>query len=175
MAVAAPVRSAEFPHSSPFTSVTLSPRAMNPTPSEILGTLLGHLGFVVEVEEQNRNDHLILQVKTTEPEHLIGRRAETLESLQFLVNRILQSRDHGAPRIVVDVEHHRSLRDDSFLKRIHLLAEAVRSNGRTVETEPLNSYDRRLVHNAYREDAELETASPEGMDKIKRVSISKKA
>ncbi|MEI7963502.1 MAG: R3H domain-containing nucleic acid-binding protein [Verrucomicrobiota bacterium] len=147
---------------------------MNQTPRELLTAILGHLGFIVEIEEQERDGHRILQVRTTEPERLIGRRDETLESLQFLVNRILQSRNHGAPRIVVDVEHHRSMRDDSFLHRIHQLAEAVRANGRAVETEPLNSYDRRLVHNAYREDAELETSSPEGIDKIKRVTIRKR-
>ncbi|MCE9541971.1 MAG: hypothetical protein K8R38_00385 [Verrucomicrobia bacterium] len=104
---------------------------MNQTPREVLDTILGHLGFLVEIEEQ-------------------------------------------APRIIVDVENHRSMRDDSFLHRIHQLADAVRSNGRPVETEPLNSYDRRLVHNAYREDAELETASPEGVDKIKRVTIRRR-
>ena len=147
---------------------------MNQTPRDVLDTLLGHLGFVAEIEEQERDGHLILQVRTTEPERLIGRRDETLESLQFQVNRILQAKNHGAPRIIVDVEHHRARRDDAFLHRIHQLAEAVRSNGRAVETEPLNSYDRRLVHNAYREDAELETSSPEGVEKIKRVTIRRK-
>jgi spoIIIJ-associated protein len=147
---------------------------MNQTPRELLTTILGHLGFIVEIEEQERDGHRILQVRTNEPKRLIGRRDETLNSLQFLLNRILQTRDHAAPRVIVDVEHHRSIRDDAFLHRMHLLAEAVRSNGRAVETEPLNSYDRRLVHNAYREDAELETSSPEGVDKIKRVTIRKK-
>ena len=147
---------------------------MNQTPREVLDTILGHLGFVVEIEEEDRDGHLILQIKTTEPKRLIGRRDETLESLQFLVNRILQTRNHGAPRIIVDVENHRSMRDDSFLHRIHQLADAVRSNGCPVETEPLNSYDRRLVHNAYREDAELETASHEGVDKIKRMTIRRR-
>ena len=128
---------------------------MNQTPREVLDTTLGHLGFVVEIEEEERDGHLILQIKTTEPKRLIGRRDETLESLQFLVNRILQTRNHGA-------------------HRIHQLADAVRSNGRPVETEPLNSYDRRLVHNAYREDAELETASHEGVDKIKRMTIRRR-
>lgn len=147
---------------------------MNQTPRELLTTILGHLGFIVEIEEQERNGHQILQVRTTEAKRLIGRRDETLDSLQFLLNRILQTRDHAAPRVIVDIEHHRSMRDDAFLHRMHLLTEAVRSNGRAVETQPLNSYDRRLIHNAYREDAELETSSPEGVDKIKRVTIRKR-
>jgi spoIIIJ-associated protein len=150
---------------------------MNQTPREILDTILGHLGFFVEVEEQERDGHLVLQIRTAEPGRLIGRRDETLESLQLLVNRILFSRtprDQPLPRVIVDVEHHRSMRDDAFLQRIRMLAEAVREHGRPIETEPLNSYDRRLVHNAYREDAALATESPEGTDKIKRITIRRR-
>lgn len=144
---------------------------MNQTPREILDTILGHLGFIGEIEEQLRDGHLILQIRTNEPERLIGRRDETLESLQFLLNRILQARNSEAPRVIVDVEHHRSMRDDAFLKRIHLLSAAVREHGQPVETEPLNSYDRRLVHRAFRDDPDLMTWSPPGEEKIKRITI----
>jgi spoIIIJ-associated protein len=150
---------------------------MSQSPREILETLLGHLGFFVEIEEELRDGHLILQIRTNEPERLIGRRDENLESLQFMLNRILLAQSPGdqkAPRVIVDVEFHRSMRDSAFLERISLLAQAVRENGRPVETEPLNSYDRRLVHNAYRDDQELKTSSPEGMDKIKRITIKRR-
>ena len=147
---------------------------MNQSPKEVLETILGQLGFFVEIEEQLRDGHLILQIRTNEPSRLIGRREETLESLQFLLNRILFSQNRDAPRVVVDVEHHRTMRDDAFLHRIHQLAKAVRENGRPIETEPLNSYDRRLVHNAFRDDLDLISSSPEGDEKIKRVTIRKR-
>ena len=144
---------------------------MNQTPRQILETILGYLGFVATVEEQDREGHLILQIRTREPERLIGRRESTLDSLQFLLNRILIARNHEAPRVVVDVEHHRSIRDDTFLHRIQQLANAAREHGRDIETEPLNSYDRRLVHNAYRDDPELVTESQQIDAKIKRITI----
>lgn len=147
---------------------------MPSSPKEILDTLLGHLDFVAEIEEQERDGHPILQIRTNEPQRLIGRRDETLESLQFLVNRILQSRDKEAPRVIVDVEHHRSMRDDAFLHRIHQLASAVREHGRPIQTEPLNSYDRRLVHHAFREDPELVTESQQSDARIKRITIRKR-
>jgi spoIIIJ-associated protein len=147
---------------------------MNQTPREVLDTLLGHLGFVAEIEEQLRDGHLILQIRTNEPQRLIGRRDETLESLQFLTNRILLAQNREAPRVVVDVEHHRSMRDDSFLRRFLQLGDAVRENGRPVETEPLNSYDRRLVHNAFRDDPELESVSQQIEAKLKRITIRKR-
>lgn len=147
---------------------------MNQTPREVLDTLLGHLGFVAEIEEQIRDGHLILQIRTNEPHRLIGRRDEILESLQFLTNRILLAQNREAPRVVVDVEHHRSMRDDSFLRRFLQLGDAVRENGRPVETEPLNSYDRRLVHNAFRDDPELESVSQQIEAKLKRITIRKR-
>jgi spoIIIJ-associated protein len=147
---------------------------MNQTPRDVLDTILGHLGFFVEIEEQFREGHLILQIRTNEPERLIGRRDEILEGLQFLVNRILVSQNREAPRVTVDVEHHRTIRDDAFLKRIHQLADAVRANGRPIETEPLNSYDRRLVHNAFRDDAALATESQQIEAKLKRVTIRRR-
>jgi spoIIIJ-associated protein len=147
---------------------------MNQTPREILETMLGHLGFVVEIEEELRNGLLILQVRTREPSLLIGRRDETLESLQCLLNRILMARNANAPHVIVDVEFHRSMRDDEFLRRMRLLGSAVLEHGRPVETEPLNAYDRRLVHQAFKDDPGLQTWSPPGDEKIKRVTIRKR-
>jgi len=147
---------------------------MTPSPKDILDTLLGHLGFFVQIEEQERDGHLVLQIRTHEPAHLIGRREERLESLQFLLNRILHTHNRETPRIIVDVEHHRSMRDDAFLHRIHQLAAAVRENGRPIQTEPLNSYDRRIVHHSFAEDPELTTWSPSDDARIKRITIRKR-
>jgi spoIIIJ-associated protein len=147
---------------------------MNQTPREILDTLLGHLGFVMEIEESERDGHLILQIRTGDSRPLIGPRGETLESLQFLVNRILVSQDHAAPRVIVDVEFHRAMREDAFLARIRHLADAVRENGKPVETEPLNSYERRLIHDSYREDQQLETLSQQIEAKLKRITIRRR-
>jgi spoIIIJ-associated protein len=147
---------------------------MHQPPREILDTLLAHLGFFVEIEDQPRGDHLILQVRTNDPRSLIGHRGEILGNLQFLLNRILLAQGHEGPRVIIDVEHHLAIRDDSFLRRIRQLADAVRENGRPVETEPLNSYDRRLVHDLLRDDSELETLSQPIEAKLKRITIRRR-
>jgi len=147
---------------------------MNPTPRDILETLLGHLGFYVTVEDQENRGRPLLQIRTNDPSRLIGRRDEVLDALQLLLNRILQVRDPQSPRIVVDVEHHRVMRDDAFLIRMRHLAQAVRENGRPVETEPLNSYDRRLLHDMLRDDPELESKSQEIEEKLKRITIRRR-
>ena len=67
------------------------------TPKELLDTILGYLGFVVQIEEsQNEAGNPVLQIYTEESRRLIGRDSETLEALQFLLNRLLQAKEKGA-------------------------------------------------------------------------------
>jgi spoIIIJ-associated protein len=143
----------------------------NLTPREILDTMLGYLGFVFEIEEQERDGHKVLQIFTHEADRLIGRREQTLDDLQFLLNRILQSGNPKAARVVVDVDHHRAMRDDALIAKARHLAEAVKSTGRPLLTEPLNSYDRFVVHNIFKDDPDVMTWSPPDDAKLKRITI----
>ena len=149
---------------------------MNPTPQELLDTLLGHLGYAFDIQEDTAEDGTVtLQVYTAESDRLIGPDGETLDDLQFLVNRLLQAKNRHAPRVVVDVEHYRSMRQDGFLKEIRALAEQVRSTGRPVQLEPMNSYDRRLVHNAFKDDPQIMTSSPADDARLKRITLAWRA
>jgi spoIIIJ-associated protein len=147
---------------------------MKQTPKEILDTMLGYLGFFVEIEEQQRDGQLILQIFTSEPDRLIGRREQVMDDLQYLVNRVLHADDPEAPRVVVDVGHHRMMRDDALVAKVRQMAESVRIGGQPVHTEPLNSYDRRLVHNAFADDPEITTSSPKDQARLKRITIKRR-
>ena len=145
---------------------------MNPTPQELLDTMLGHLGYAFDIQESTGPDGVLtLQVYTAESERLIGRNGETLDDLQFLLNRLLQAKDRHAPRVIVDVEHYRTMQEDSFLKEIRALAEQVRATGRPAQLEPMNSYDRRLVHNAFKDDPQVTTVSPPDDARLKRITL----
>lgn len=143
----------------------------NQTPREILDTMLGYLGFVFEIEEQERDGHLVLQVLTHEADALIGRRDQTLDDLQFLLNRVLQAKDPKAPRVIVDVDHHRAMRDDALVAKVRQLADTARATGRAFQTDPLNSYDRYIVHNAFKDDPHVMTWSPPDDARVKRITI----
>ena len=144
---------------------------MNETPKEILDTILGYLGFAFTIEEQERDGHPVLQVYTHEAGLLIGRHEQTLDDLQYLVNRLLVAGESPVPRVIVDVEHHRDMRDDALVQKVQHLAEAVRNSGRPMQTEPLNSYDRRVVHNAFKEDSQITTWSPPEEGRVKRITL----
>jgi spoIIIJ-associated protein len=145
-----------------------------PTPREILDTILGYLGFAFEIEEQERDGHIVLQIYTHDAEFLIGRRSEVLEDLQFLVNRLLQSKSASAPKVIVDVEHHRQMRDDALVATVRKMADAVREGGRPLQTEALNSYDRYIVHNAFKDDPEISTWSPKDDARLKRITLRRR-
>ncbi len=142
-----------------------------PSARDILDTMLGYLGFAFEIEEQERDGHQVLQIYTHDSEVLIGRRDQTLDDLQFLVNRIVQAGDPDAPRVIVDVEHHRAMRDDALVAKVKHLADAVKSTGKPLQTDPLNSYDRYIVHNVFKDDPDVATWSPSDDSRVKRITI----
>jgi spoIIIJ-associated protein len=136
-------------------------------PKEILEHLLGTLGFAATVEEQHVGDDLLLDVKTEESGRLIGRQGQTLSDLQYLVNRILFQQDQKVPKVMLDVGGYRSQAREALLKKAQEAADKVRRWGDAVELEPLNAFDRRLVHQSLKDDPDIETQSVEvdGTDK----------
>ncbi len=145
------------------------------TPKELLDIMLGYLGFVVQIEEtRNEGSNLTLQIYTEESRRLIGRDGATLDAIQFLLNRLLQAKDQNAEKVIVDCEHYRSMREDRIVQRVRELADRVRITGRSLQLEPMNSYERRLVHNAFKDDPDVATWSPSDSARIKQITLVKR-
>jgi spoIIIJ-associated protein len=134
---------------------------MSAQPKEILEKILGSLGFPATVAEQKLGDDLMLDVQTDESGRLIGRAGQTLADLQYLVNRILFQQDQSAPKVMVDVGGYRAQAREALVKKAQEAAEKVRRWGDAVELEPLNAFDRRIVHQALKDDPDIETQSVE--------------
>src|SRR5262245_15544758 len=145
------------------------------TPKDLLDTMRGYLGFVVEIQETtNEGGNATLQIYTEESRRLIGRNGETLEAIQFLLNRLLQARDKNAEKVIVDCEHYRSMREDRIVQREREWAERVRSTGRSIELEQMNAYGLPFVHNAFKDDPEVATWSPSDSARIKQITLLKR-
>lgn len=145
------------------------------TPKELLDTILGYLGFVVQIDEtQSEGGNPTLQIYTEEADRVIGRDGETLEAIQFLFNRLLQAKDKDAPKVIVDCEHYRSMREDKIVQRVRELADRVRISGRSLQLDPMNSYERRIVHNAFKDDPDVATWSPSDSSRIKQITLLKR-
>jgi spoIIIJ-associated protein len=147
---------------------------MNANPKELLDTMLGYLDFAFEIKEFETGGGITLQIYSPEKDRLIGRRGETLEDMQYLLNRMLHAKEPDAPRVIVDVEHWREMKDDSLVQRIRQLADVVKNTGRPYQLEPMNSYQRRIIHNAFKDDPDVMTWSPPDDARIKRVTLRKR-
>jgi spoIIIJ-associated protein len=136
-------------------------------PKVILEKILELLGFGVSVEEHRMDDGILLDVKTEDSGRLIGRQGQTLSDLQYITNRLLFQHDPSAPKIMVDVSGYRAQAREALVKKAKDAAEKVRRWGDVVELEPLSAFDRRIVHQALKDDPGIETHSVEveGTDK----------
>ena len=144
---------------------------MPASPKEITEKILGTLGFPATVTEQKLGDDLMLDVKADESGRLIGRQGQTLADLQYIVNRILFQADQSAPKVMLDVGGYRSQAREALVQKAKAAAEKVRRWGDAVELEPLNAFDRRIVHHALRDDPDVESHSVEVEGTEKKVLI----
>jgi spoIIIJ-associated protein len=144
---------------------------MPASPKEIAEKILGSLGFTATVAEQKIGDDLMLDVQTEESNRLIGRQGQTLADLQYLVNRILFQQDQSAPKVMVDVGGYRAQAREALIKKAQEATEKVKRWGDAVEMEPLNAFDRRIVHHALRDHPDVETHSVEVEGTEKKVLI----
>ena len=140
---------------------------------KILITMMGHLGFEIEVTGEELGDGLCLHISTEHSKSVIGRNGDRLEDIQYLVNRVLQKHYPDAPRVKVDCDGYRLSQEQILVAKALELAEKVTETGKSIRTRPLNAYYRRIVHNALAE-VSVETHSPKSPARYKRVEISPK-
>jgi spoIIIJ-associated protein len=142
--------------------------------SQILDTMLGYLGFAVQIDQIEGPDGLTLQIHTDDSQQLIGKRGSTMEDIQYLVNRILQRHIPEAPRIRVDIEFYRSMHEDKLVDHAKELGDKVRAFGKSEMLQPMNSYYRRLIHNVFVDDPEVMSVSLDPNLRFKRIQLKKR-
>jgi spoIIIJ-associated protein len=140
-------------------------------PKATLEQMLQLLGFDATVEEHPMEEGYLLDVKTEDSGRLIGRQGQTLADLQYITNRLLFQQDQNAPKVMVDVGGYRAQAREALVKKAKEAAEKVRRWGDVVELEPLSAFDRRIVHNAIKDDPDIETHSVEVEGTEKKVIL----
>jgi spoIIIJ-associated protein len=138
---------------------------------ETLEAMLGHLGLVFEIEESDSGGRLVLNVHSREAGRLIGRDGHVLEDLQYLLNRILNRGEEGSANVIIDMEGYRQKERQDFIGRIRELADQVRRTGKPFVLTAMNSFDRRLVHQAFADDPEIATRSEESSARLKQITL----
>jgi spoIIIJ-associated protein len=138
---------------------------------DTLELMLGHLGLNFEVEELEPSGRHVLNIHSREASRLIGRDGHVLEDLQYLLNRIINRSEEGTASVIVDVEGYRQREKLDFLGRIRSLADDVRRTGEPVVLPAMNSFDRRLVHQAFADDPDIATQSENTQARLKQITL----
>jgi spoIIIJ-associated protein len=130
-------------------------------PKEVLNKILALLDFPATVEEHKLDDVFLLEVKMEDSGRLIGRQGQTLADLQYITNRIVFQQDATSPKVMVDVGGYRLQAREALMKKAQEAADKVRRWGEPVELEAMGSFDRRIIHHAFKDDPDVETHSVE--------------
>ena len=104
---------------------------------------------------------------------LIGKRGQTLDSLQYLANRVANKHQDGYVRVKLDTENYRARREETLKHLAKNIAHKVKRNRRPVALEPMNPYERRVIHSALQSDPYVTTHS-EGEEPYRKVVITLK-
>ncbi len=142
--------------------------------TESLGKLLSSLNYEYTLECSTCEEGLSLMISSPQASFLIGDNGDRLDDLQYLVNRSLQSLWEEAPRVRIDCESYRARVEEKLLRRACSRAESVMDSGVPLRMEPLNAYQRRLVHNALAKIEGIATESEETESRFKRITILRK-
>lgn len=102
---------------------------------------------------------------------LIGKRGQTLDSLQYLTNRVANKMQDGYVRVKLDTEDYRRRRKETLENLAKNIASKVKRTRKTVSLEPMNPYERRIIHSALQSDLAVSTHS-EGEEPYRRVVVT---
>lgn len=102
---------------------------------------------------------------------LIGKRGQTLDSLQYLTNRVVNKMQDGYVRVKLDTEDYRRRRKETLENLAKNIASKVKRTRKTVSLEPMNPYERRIIHSALQSDPAVSTHS-EGEEPYRRVVVT---
>lgn len=157
--------------------VTVSDDELAEMAGEMLAKLVELMGFEAEIEaswqepdEEDNQPYLLLDIQGQELGALIGRRGETLASLQYLLRLMVNQRLRQWKNIVVDVEQYKQRRVTQLTQLAERMAQQVADTGRSVTLEPMPANERRIVHLTLRDHPQVFTESI-GEDERRKVSI----
>ncbi|MCP3968158.1 MAG: KH domain-containing protein [Lentisphaerae bacterium] len=170
--------------------------------SRTLAIMLDYLGLDADLKAEQKGANIAIRIASEDAGRIIGRKGQTLENLQLLLNRMLFNGDKEFPRIMLDIDGYsrrggtrrpsngngnggrrrsshgmrderNSMNEEQLIQQAVDASKEVKRWGEKVILPPMNSHDRRIIHITLKDDRELATHS-EGEGSLKKVVISLK-
>ena len=141
---------------------------------EFLSSVFGSMDLKADMEIEENEESLLIRIRGNNIGIIIGRRGETLDSLQYLTSLIVnRNRKDYRKRVIIDIENYRQKREETLVKLAHRLAERVVKYRKNITLEPMNPYERRIIHSSLQNNKLVNTYSV-GEEPNRRVVITLK-
>ena len=178
----APKAEAEAPEQTPSVTVEAEPFVATPEEQlsdtakaarDFLSGLTERMGVPAQIAVSDTEEQLRMVLSGENMSILIGRRGETLDALQYLTSLNVNRGREEYLRVSLDTENYRAKREEALRKLALRMAGRCKKSGRRVALEPMNPYERRILHSALQNDPDVTTHS-EGEEPYRRVIITLK-
>jgi spoIIIJ-associated protein len=131
------------------------------------------MGLNIEIRTFENDECVYIEVEGKDSRTVIGKRGQTLDAIQYLTNLVMNKGQDKYIRVIVDVEGYRSRREKTLEQLAVKLAKRVERTGRNVRLEPMNPYERKVIHATLQSNGSISTRS-EGEEPYRRVIIERK-
>ena len=164
----------EFKIEGELVQVSAKPEDLKDAPDhpakEFLENLIREMGLEAEVKVAVNETSVYADVEGKDTGTIIGKRGQTLDSIQYLTSLVVNKGEEEYIRVVVDAENYRAKREETLEKLAYRLAEKCVKTGRSVRLEPMNPYERKVIHTTLQTVPSVVTKS-EGSEPNRRVVI----
>ena len=149
--------------------------AQNEPGAQFVLDLVRHMGIEADVLACSNDDEVMMRIDGKTQGVLIGRRGETLDAIQYLASLYVNKnrKEDGYKRVMVDTEGYRCKREETLIRLARKVAAQVKATGRQRALEPMNPYERRVMHSALQGNPYVTTHS-EGEEPNRRVIVAPK-
>ena len=159
--------SLDFDLNLPLDTKTVDPAQVG---KEFLVDVLEKMGIEAEVEVSVKKEQIKMVISGDKMGLLIGKRGEHLDALQYLVNLVVNKNSEKYTRVILDTENYRQRREETLQKLAFRLAKKASQTKQRVILEPMNPYDRRIIHSALQNSRTVKTYS-EGKEPYRKIVI----
>ena len=131
------------------------------------------MGLDLKMTARADETHVHIDISGDDSRTIIGKRGQTLDAIQYLTSLVVNKGHKDYVKVVIDAEHYRSRREKTLEQLAERLARKAVHTGRSIRLEPMNPYERKVIHATLQHDPKVTTRS-EGQDPFRRVVIELK-
>lgn len=150
---------------------------LKPDPAEegicFLESVFEKMNVDVDIEKYEDEESVLFKISGKDSGIIIGRRGETLDALQYLTSLVVNKSSKKYMRVTIDIENYRKKREETLARLARRLADKVVKYRRNISLEPMNPYERRIIHSTLQNNEYVETYSV-GEDPNRKVVITLK-